>query len=232
MNTLWAFGVSHTKGMSLQEDFSISDLENWYQNNLGCNTWMEMYKKFNGKQKRLDWLIRKKWNKIENPHLSYAGRFAKIRKMKYNNLAKSGTGIDSCFQQLERVENDIDWKNDIVLMEIPPVYRYMTLDDEVLFQFDLDSSINYREYILSLDSTRYLYRGIATMITQKYPDIKFIDIMSDRTKDVEHQINLTPINTQSLSDLNDELDYPIYPTGHFWYETHIKFAQKLNSIIS
>ena len=227
---LYAFGCSHTAGHSLDPAITRNALLKWYKA-VNVND-------FNGFCNRLterkrEWYFRTQWHKhlqdvpgYDFPENSYAAHLANNLNLEYLNFAKSGTGIDTVYMMFKEQLEYINWDIDVVTIELPPIERYQSRKERIIY------GLHYKDgskYMPLPESMTYFYSGIISLLS-KYP-VHFINVMGDRHLEIKDHIDITPLNAQSLEDLCKENKMPRYPSGHFWYESHLLFANKLGENI-
>lgn len=222
---LYAFGCSHTAGHALKSELSIDFLKKYYKKQCNVKDYKELNSKYNeiAREKIIHKFNKVLGDKVDYPENSYAAHLGKLLSLKVKNYAQSGTGIDTVYKQFEKQLENINWKTDIVVIELPPIHRYKSEDSNVIYGLHYNRTTS--KFMPNVESMECFYAGVISMLA-KYP-VKFINVMNDRHEDIKKYIDLVPANTQSLMDLCEEQNMPRYPTGHFWHESHKLFAEEI-----
>jgi hypothetical protein len=237
MNKLWTFGCSTIAGCELGSNLSQQDISRWWKTNTKYNNRedFEQDTKFNYLQE--DQLFEKWWayiKKSESPQLSYGGQLAKNLNKQLVSKAVSGCGMDRVFYQLAKFKDNIDWERDLVIVELPPVYRYMTNEmiENKNQQLALINSIEAGRVAVSLTTLEYLYSGILENIKVNFPSVKIVDSgqVMETVKYKHYTIN-GDIKMNELANQNiNNLEHVSYPGGHFVEDIHKQFADKLTDL--
>lgn len=224
---LWSFGCSHSAGMCLTKKVNKTDLEYFYKRE-GAKDWSDFHK--NQSIQNIE-RIYKTWYKSVgkplNPSLSFAGQLAAKMDLEFYSYAYSGSGLDRILYNFLEKENEINFNKDIVLIEIPPVYRYMLRNpgDLANFQYAISLDKKATKIAPSFKTLEIFYTVGLEYIKMKHSSVHFINI---RDQDIAlEDLKIKPLNNVSLEELNEQLDNPRYPSGHYWYETHEKLAEHL-----
>lgn len=222
--TLYAFGCSHTAGQSLCKDISKDVIKQYYID-LGYDNFDEFSKI---KDKRREKLIKNTWfkmiPKVDFPENCYASHLANILNLDYKNYAVSGTGIDTVYHNFFTNLKNINWKTDVVIVELPPIARYKSVDMNVIYSRDYNWKL--RQIIPNLDSLKYYYAGIVSLLS-KYP-VRFVNTLHRREQEISEHYKIKILNEDTtLLEICEKNNLPRYPTGHFWYESHEMFAKLL-----
>ena len=224
--TLFAFGCSHTAGHSLKKDVTADFLKSYYRETLNANNYDEFNANISEVKKEK---VIHKWNKkvlgkkVDYPENSYSAHLAKLLNLNYKNFARSGSGIDTVYKNFTNQKTNIDWKTDIVTIEMPPIYRYRADTRNIIYGLHYNK-LN-KEIMPAIDSMEYFYAGIISLLN-KYP-VHFVNVMADRHQDIKSHMLVNTLNSISLDSICKEHNMPQYPTGHFWHESHLLFAHHL-----
>ena len=238
MNKLWTFGCSTIAGCELGSNLTQQDISRWWKTNTKYSNREEFANdtKFNYLQ--ADQLFEKWWayiKKSETPQLSYGGQLAKSLNRQLVSKAVSGCGMDRVFHQLTKFKDDIDWNSDLVIVELTPIYRYMTreIKENGNQQLALIDSIEASKVAISLTTLEYLYSGILENIKVNFPLVKIIDSgqVMETAKYKHYTIN-GDIKMNELANQNiNNLEHVRYPGGHFIEDIHNQFADKLADLL-
>ena len=227
MNKLWAFGDSHIAGSGLA-NYTHDTVQNWLIKKTGFSSYYEYDRHTGFNEKKTEVLLRT-WNKkCKNknyPENSYAGRIASYLNYSLNSRANPGTGIDYSFKEIRKHENKIDWNNDIVLLNLPPVYRYISTNNGAI-QYSLMSKMQYQT-APSLKTMEDIYVAMYFYIREHYPKIKIIHITDLSLFNDDLQKICTGDNTVYVDNHKNQFDNPNTPCGHWINELHDIFAKEL-----
>lgn len=228
MRTLWAFGCSHTAGSGLK-NMSIDETKKWMIDNCGYDNYHDYINSPQiQKNESLSDNLARKWTPFGeefNFELSYPGRIANKLGMDLKNLAVPGRGMDFCFQQIEKA--DINWDNDIVLLGLPPVYRYLS-NDESAVQLALVPDIEiWNRWVLHERSVELLYLSLYEKLKRDYSRLTVLHLYDGSTF-CDQVGEVFGDNQSKLNRLEDVYGkYARTPCGHLIKELHEDFANNL-----
>lgn len=237
MNKLWTFGCSVIAGCELGSGCSQQDITRWWATNTKYTTWDDFINDIDSDYRLSEDMFEKWWtyiNKSESPQLSYGGELAKILRKRLVSKAVSGCGIDRVFHQLVKFNDQIDWTNDLVIVELTSIYRYMT-DENKSRRNQQSALLNGANIMLSPSNStlEYLYSGILEHIRVNFPLVKIIDsgqVME--TEIYKHYTINGDIRMNELANQNiNNLTHVRYPGGHFVEDIHQQFAHKLADLL-
>lgn len=227
MNKLWAFGDSHIAGFGLG-NYTHNEIQDWLVKKTGFDSYLKYSKSVGHSEKKEEGLLNKwarKLKKEEFPENSYAGRIAKQLNYNLRCKALSGSGIDYTFNEIIKNQYKIDWNNDIVLLNLPPVYRYISTNDERKQYALLDK----RQYNIapSLTTMENMYKSMYFYIRTYFPLIKIIHITDSSLFNEDLQKYCEGDNTIYIDDHARQFVNPNTPCGHWINELHEIFAKDL-----
>jgi hypothetical protein len=236
MNKLWTFGCSVIAGCELGSNCSQDDITNWWKNNTQYLSWDDFIQATEKDYLLSEDIFEKWWEHIKNsesPQLSYGGQLAKILNKKLVSKAVSGSGIDRVFHQLTKFKDKIDWSNDLVIVELTPIYRYMT--DELKKHRNQQLALVTEDCFKNVPSNttlEYLYQGVLESIKINFPLVKIIDSgQVVETGKYKHYTINGDIKMNQLANENiHKLEHVRYPGGHFVEDIHQQFAYKLATL--
>jgi hypothetical protein len=224
-------------GCELSGNYSQDDITQWWLDNTKYHN-REEFLQGNKENYILTARMANMWvqhiKHNDAPLLSYGGQLAKNLNRQLVSKAVSGSGMDRVLFQLLKYKDQIDWKNDLVIAELTPMYRYMTIElinhkNQQLALIDHYESSKYAPSPTTLD---YLYEGILIRIKHEFPLVKIIDSGStDETANYKHYIINKDINMSVLALKNKtNLIHTKYPGGHYVEDIHKQFADKLTDL--
>ena len=226
MCKLWAFGDSHIAGSGLA-NYNHDQIIDWIKKYTGYPTYHKYNESTNFNEKLTEELLTK-WNKKckrTYPENSYAGRIAKKLNYKLVCKAKAGSGIDFSFKEINENKKEINWKKDIVFLNLPPVYRYYSNNNKCIQYALIDKKTYLRSP--SLKTIEDMYLCMYHYIRKEYPLVKIIQI----TKESLFNDNLQNIcesdNSIYIDDQKHLFDNPYTPCGHWINELHETFSNSL-----
>tara|TARA_B110000503_G_C6992551_1_gene347981 strand:- start:119 stop:808 length:690 start_codon:yes stop_codon:yes gene_type:complete len=223
MGTVWAFGCSHIAGHSLSTEWSQQRMLDWYQKKMKCKNHQEFYDKHRSNAWKL-WY--EKYGCPDNANLSFAGQTAKKINFKYKCFGRHGTGIDYSYACL--LDNMHQFKkNDIILFELPPTYRYLGMLDRVvqlavlskseLKYFPAERTIN--------DMYSLMFKDI---VAKNIDNLYFINIYHHDAKQINEALpDIFWHNKITLASMSDNLGIVRMPTGHHHQDAHDQFSNYL-----
>ena len=227
MRKLWAFGDSHIAGSGLA-NYSHDEVVDWLLENTGFSNFDEYNKSIDFDMKVAELLLQK-WNKFcknkDYPENSYAGKISSILNYKLVSLAIPGSGIDYSFKEIQKNEHKIKWDKDIVLLNLPPVYRY-TSNIGQRMQYAL---MDKRHYLIapSLKTMEDMYVAMYFYIKTYYPKIKIIHITDTSVYNDKLQNICLGDNTVYVDNHRSKFANAKTPCGHWIKELHEIFAKEL-----
>ena len=238
MNKLWTFGCSTIAGCELGSGCSQDDITRWWETNTKYKNKTEFDNDTKFNYLKADKIFEKWWTyikKSENPQSSYGGQLAKHLNRQLVSNAISGCGMDRVFHQLTKFKNEIDWDTDLVIVELTPIYRYMTDEtkEKSNQQLALINDMAASSAAVSMATLEYLYDGILERIRVDFPLVKIIDSRQVmETEKYKHYTINGDITMNEIANENiNKLTHVRYPGGHFVEDIHQQFAKKLSELL-
>jgi hypothetical protein len=244
MPKVWSFGCSHSQGTELGVG-KYTNVNQWLIDNAGTEYFWSLPPNKRGK-------IAQEWTKLlehlydttdletEEKHLSYSGQLAKLLGYELVNKCIRGSGADRALHEIiVNNQKNIDWKNDVVLVGITHIYRWM-YDDTVydgnrnLFWMQYHNNKEFRKahntfvkHGPSDFSWSAFNAGIYHLLKLHYPNIILVDTVNiTNTFYPGDFLKKICYNDYTLEDFaTNQLDR--YPQGHYKEYTHEKLAQHI-----
>lgn len=216
--TVWSFGCSHAAGAEMQLGFTQNDLSKFY-NRFGFKDYNEY---FNCSSAKTVKRLLKKWDfdDIRDPNLSYPAIVAKLKNTELKTFAENGTGIDYSYKMF--LKNKHKFKNsDIILFELPPVFRYQSINDTSERLVDIKSAWQYRRF-----PSPFILSQFYKFVVDEIKEVAYtIDIYCETSDQMP--LDVYKSNNISLHLMCETHKIGQYPGGHYHYDAHKLFAEYL-----
>lgn len=181
MNKVWAFGSSHTAGSELGNQYGPEGTKQWLLKHTG----QDSIDVFNSMKDKKVHKIQEKWmrdiNYLATPELAYTGQICKKLNYELKCYAEPGGSFDRAFYFLDKNKDNIDWTNDIVIVELTPVMRYMTSPQSRDFMFAWLPNYHALKNAPFHQSMLNWYKGLILRIRTEFPKVKLIAIQDSDT---------------------------------------------------
>lgn len=235
METLWAFGCSHTAGHSLSTEWSQERMINWYNTEMKCKDFSDFWSRSNK-------FIETEYNKWKNvafknisdddlahygANISFAGQVATKLNLEYECLAYPGTGMDFSYAQF--IDNMYRFqKDDIILFELPPTYRYISPSNKKVQL----ASITEKKELNIVPSDRTLEDIYSLMFKEicckNINNLYFINVYLDDSNQINEDLeNIYWDNKITLGNMSAAHNIVRMPSSHFHQDAHDIFSDYL-----
>lgn len=223
MSKVWSFGCSHSTGHELGTGITRQELTNWYK------THTVGYDFDTARQtKNYEQIALSEWNDPRhNPHnqeLAFPGVFARELGLELIAKGKSGVGIDHVMKTYYECKDKIA-EDDIVLFEVPPIYRYTDLAGTPQ---QLALFTGKEIYAPSTFTLELLTDAVIKMLYYEHPNVFVVDVGAGIEKSLDERYLLTSTNMRDV-EIETYGNHTLvrYPMGHFMEEIHEIFGKLL-----
>ena len=222
MSKVWSFGCSHSAGHELGTGIDKAALTDWYKKYTIGDNFITA-----SKTKNYDKIVLDYWNNpLKNPHnheLAFPGVFARELGLELVAKGKSGVGIDHVMKIYYKFKDQIA-EDDIVLFEIPPIYRYIDILG-VSRQMSL-----FKGNELSSPSTftlELLSNAVIKMLHYEHHNVYLVDVGAGIEKPIVKEYLLTSTTMRDIEFEMYNQEIIRYPMGHYMEEIHEAFGKLL-----
>lgn len=222
MSKVWSFGCSHSTGHELGTGITKQELTTWYKTYTDGHDFNTARHTKNYQKICLD-----HWNDPQhNPHnqeLAFPGVFARELGLKLVAKGKSGVGIDHVIKTYYACKNKIA-EDDIVLFEVPPIYRYTDLTD---IPRQLALFTGKEIYAPSTFTLELLTDAVIKMLYYEHPNVFVVDVGAGIEQPLDPKYLLTTTNMRDIEFEMYNQEIIRYPMGHYMEEIHEAFGKLL-----
>lgn len=223
MSKVWSFGCSHSTGHELGTGITKEELTTWYKTYTDGYDFNTAWNTKNYQKICLD-----HWNNPQgDPHSqsqAFPGVFARELGLELIAKGKSGVGIDHVMKTYYAYKDKIA-EDDIVLFEVPPIYRYTDLADT---SQQLALFTGKELYAPSTFTLELLTDAVIKMLYYEHPNVFVVNVGAGIEKSIDERYLLTSTNMRDV-EIETYGNHTLvrYPMGHFMEEVHEAFGKIL-----